>query len=43
MSLPCHPLYDSATDLYEHPCPHCVASLTSEGLGQAHQRRSRQL
>lgn len=43
VSLPCHPLYDSSTDLYEHPCPDCVASLTAEELGQAHQRRSWQL
>ncbi|GAB2683307.1 hypothetical protein [Nocardia goodfellowii] len=43
VALPCHPLYDSSTDLYEHPCPDCVASLPGAELGQAHQRRAQQL
>ncbi|MFF4699976.1 hypothetical protein [Streptomyces chattanoogensis] len=43
VKLPCGVLYDSTTDLFEHPCSTCLASLSEEELSRTHHQRSRQL
>ncbi|MFI9206381.1 hypothetical protein [Streptomyces sp. NPDC053048] len=43
VQLPCGVLYDSSTDLYEHPCSTCWDSKGREELGRAHYERSRQI